>query len=152
MAQAETLEYSVTIHNPMIVILFSGTFNVSCVETLEQCKGEALVVKEVTHVIVDFTNVKNFTLEGVPAFVQFQKSMRVRNLHLRLSGLSDELRVKLVRLGVIRQSEVSPSLKDALLLIKKGVRAMPLAPEADAERKRAAVPAHELGSERKRAA
>jgi anti-anti-sigma regulatory factor len=138
MFQTETLGYTVTIHNPMLVILFSGTFSVSCVETLEQCKDEALQTQEVSYVIVDFSNVKNFSLDGVPALAQFQKTIRARQLELRLCGLSEELRAKLVRLGVVRQAELSPSLKDALFMIKRGVKPMKLAPEAEEDRKKAA--------------
>jgi anti-anti-sigma regulatory factor len=119
MPQSEKFVYSIQKSNSIVVVYLSGEIGQYALHPLEKCRTEVLENQGVRFAMLDLSNVKNLTLEAVPAFAQLQKAVRFRGIGLRLCAIPDSLKEKLSKLGVIRHNELSPSLKDALLEISR---------------------------------
>lgn len=133
MSQFENPIYSLSVSHFIAVINFSREITEEALDAqpLDNCKPGALKSQGVRFIVMDFSKVSNLTFGAVPAFTRFQKAVRFHGMELRLCGMRDDLKQKLIRLGVIRNSELSPSIKEALILIARGVHATPIAPELE---------------------
>lgn len=116
MSQDGQLHFFISKKNPLLVVAISGSLSQDSLSEFEKCRLEMISDPDIRFVAIDLSNLGNITLDAIPSFVQFQKGLRDQKIEFRISGLSDDLRVKLQRMGVIRFPEISKSLKDSLAL------------------------------------
>jgi anti-anti-sigma regulatory factor len=110
----ESFHFSIHRRESTVVALLSGKIQVTDLQEFSNFQTMLFSQTGLKIVLLDFSQVQAITLDAVPALVQLQKLVRVEKLHLRLCGMNEDLKEKLSRLGVIRSSELSTSLKSAV--------------------------------------
>ena len=123
MSQAEKFEYSVLKTSSVVVVSLSGEVVYTALEALERCRQEVLAFQDARFVVFDFGRVRNLTMDAVPAFTEFQKNLRAKGMELRLCAITEGLKTKLVNLGIVRQAEITASLKEGLSYVSAQARA-----------------------------
>jgi len=135
MSQDEKLEFFVSKKVSILVVALRGFLSQSTLSEFEKCKQEIASDPSVKFIAIDVSQLENITVDAVPSFALFQKFMRDHKIEFRVSGLKEDLKDKLHKMGVIRHPELSKSLKDSLAL---GVRASVQATKSEEVGKKAA--------------
>ena len=108
------LQFFVAEKNSIVVVSISGTLSRSGEAVLDKCREE-VVNRHPKHVILYFKDLGNRAdLSAFPALARLQKAIRDLPASLRLCGLHPELRKFLEQKGLLRLSELSPGLPEAL--------------------------------------
>lgn len=106
--------YTISKTSSILVASMSGKINQSSLEKFQQFHDEILTESTIRFVLLDMSQLTGITLDGIPGLVNFQRALRSKGIEIKLCGMEDSLRDKLNKLGVIRSSEISPSLKVAV--------------------------------------
>lgn len=115
MEDQKSFNYVLSHKNNMLVVTMQGELNSFVLPALEACRQEILSKKEVRCVVLYFQEVDAIASDAIPLLAQMQREIRAKPADLRLASLSETLRERLVRMGVIRGLEVAEDLKTALL-------------------------------------
>jgi anti-anti-sigma regulatory factor len=114
MSQNQDLAVSFSPNKSIAVVSFAGDLIPSTQASLDAFREDTLKANKLDLVIFDLAKVRNISSEIVPIFAQLQRLIRLAKTELRLSGISPDLKIRLVKLGIIRQSELTTSVKEAL--------------------------------------
>lgn len=115
MEDQKSFQYSFNQKNKMLVVSFSGEINTPVLPALEACRQELLAKREISCVVLYFQDVDSISADAIPWLAQVQREIRLKPAEIRLCSLRENLRERLVRMGVIRGLEVADDLKSALL-------------------------------------
>lgn len=107
--------YLVAQNKPLLIVTFIGDMDRSAVESLLSCRRDIAAAEDIRFVIFNFRDVSSVSGEAITSFTQMQVEIRTRGCELRISSMSPALREQLLRMGVIRSSELSNNLREALL-------------------------------------
>jgi anti-anti-sigma regulatory factor len=113
-AQVDHLDCTISQKSNILVAAFIGTISVHTISLFEKFAQEIIEARSAKFIAIDLSGLENISLEGVPGFVRLQKIIRDRNQAFRISGLSEDLKAKLNKLGVIRFPELTGHLKESL--------------------------------------
>lgn len=106
--------YELTKNPAFLIGILSGKLQQSSVSDFASFQSEVLQTEDVKCVLLDLSQISAVTLDAVPSLVLFQKNLRAKGVQFWLCGLSEPLREKLAKLGVIRSIEVASSLRAAV--------------------------------------
>lgn len=115
MTQTEKFKYSISKTDGILVACFAGVLNFEGISDFHGAIKEIFSEPSIRFIAVDFFQVQNITMDAIPAFLQFQKIARDRKQDLRLCGMNEDLKEKLLKLGVVRRNELSVSLREAVV-------------------------------------
>ncbi|GEM_PF-1554509 len=115
MEDQKSFHYTFSQKNTMLVVSLCGEITSHVLPALEACRQELSSKQEVSHVVIHFQDVASISLDAIPLLAQIQREIRAKPANLRLCSLPENLRQKLVRMGVVRGLEVADDLKTALL-------------------------------------
>jgi anti-anti-sigma factor len=113
MILASEFEYSITTQKSVTVIKFTGTLNGKAREQLRDCQKQLMDLSS-RQMIILFSGVPNVESSIYRELIQLQNLIRNQERVLKLVGLSGRTKQTLSDHGVIKVSEISPSLKAAL--------------------------------------
>ena len=99
----------------MLVVSLAGEISNHVVPALEACRQEILAKEDVNCVVLYFQNVGQISPDGISMLAQIQREIRAKPANLRLCALNENLRTKLLKMGVVRGVEFTDDLKEALL-------------------------------------
>lgn len=123
MSQPEiTFEYTIRRNGSILILFFTGILQENNCARLEQVWSEVRDLKEVRHVLIELSQLKNLTLGAIPAFVKLQKSLRENKIEFKICATPEDLKSKLSRMGVIRNIEIASNLKAAVEVISQMTR------------------------------
>jgi anti-anti-sigma regulatory factor len=133
----QNFSYFISHKGAILVASLSGHCEDQAAELLQRCKLEIeeLITEKVHGVILNFSGVTSIANDLVPFWAQLQSMIRSRHVELRLCGIENSLKERLHKMGVIRLTETTDSLKEALpeivMAMKKTslVRTSPSAPK-----------------------
>ncbi|WP_413944398.1 STAS domain-containing protein [Bdellovibrio sp. HCB-162] len=114
MEDQKSFHYSFNQKNNMLVVSLTGEITSQVLPSLEACRQELLGKHEVSRVVLYFQDIEAISMDAIPLIAQIQREIRSKPADLRLC-LKENLREKLVRMGVVRGLEVADDLKTALL-------------------------------------
>lgn len=114
MEDQKSFEYSFTQKNKMLVVSLSGEISSPALAALEACRQEIIGKTDVASVVLFFQDVEAISMDAIPLIAQIQRDIRLKPAELRLC-IRENLREKLVRMGVVRGLEVADDLRTALL-------------------------------------
>lgn len=120
MEDQKSFSYSFSQKNNMLVVSFNGEMTAQILAALEACRQE-LSKKEVSCVVFYFQDVEGMSSEAISLLAQMQREIRAKPAELRLCSLKENLRTKLIRMGVVRGLEVVDDLKTALLSFGRAI-------------------------------
>lgn len=115
MEEQKSFQYCFSQKNRMLVVTLSGEISTPVLPALEACRQELLAKSEVSCVVLYFQDVHSISADAIPWLAQLQRDIRMRPAEIRLCALRENLRERLVRMGVVRGLEVAEDLKSALL-------------------------------------
>lgn len=119
MSQYENLnsgfQYLLALNKPLLIVTFIGDMDQSTVEIMASCRKEVAETPDIKFVIFNFRDVSNVNGESIAALTQMQIDIRSRGCELRISSLKPAIRDKLLKMGVIRSSELANNLREGLL-------------------------------------
>ena len=119
MIDQKSFNYTLSHKNRMLVVSFCGEMSSVVGPGLDACRIEILSKENLKCVVLYFQDVPGVSPEAIAVLAQMQREIRSRGLELRLCSLKENLREKLVRMGVIRSLEVAEDLRAALLSFGK---------------------------------
>lgn len=115
MEEQKSFNYVLSQKNEMLVVRFQGDMTAVVLPGLEACRSEILSKKEIRCVVLYFGEVQQISSDAIPLIAQIQREVRAKPADLRLVGLRESIRDRLVKMGVVRGMEVAEDLKAALL-------------------------------------
>jgi len=119
MSQYENLnsgfQYLLAHNKPLLIVTFIGDMDQSTVQPLNACRKEIADSADTKFVILNFRDVGNINGESISSLTQMQIEIRGRGCDLRISSMKPAIRDKLLKMGVIRSSELANNLREALL-------------------------------------
>ena len=112
----EDFSYFISHSGSILVASLSGLCESDAIDLLTQCKEEIenRLTDSVHGVILNFSGVTGIANDLVPFWAQLQSMIRSRQVELRLCGIDNTLYDKLMKLGILRDTETTNTLKDAL--------------------------------------
>jgi anti-anti-sigma regulatory factor len=96
------------------VILFAGLMTESALSNLKTCDEEIAATSDFKGIVLDFSGVTSLSAEVIPALAVIQRTIRKKNIDLRLSGLNAATVEKLDKKGVLRKAELAVNVREAL--------------------------------------
>lgn len=108
------VEYSVIRNGAILIVWLTGDLYHGAQESLDACWLEVDTDTDIRFVFLDLGRLGSVNADAIPAFTKFQKQIRAKQIELRVCGMSDELKERLAKKGVLRLDEVSANLKTAL--------------------------------------
>ena len=130
MSQNENFEFFISKKNFVLVVAFSGSLNAHALPEFEKCRQSLTEDKGIRFIAIDLTNLENLSADAVSPFVQLQKNLRDSKIEFRISGMNDNLKEKLLNLGVLRSQELTKNLKESLAT---GIKIPPPEPSKTSE-------------------
>ena len=112
--ETPTCSYFISSNAHILVAVFSGALVKKNAEVIDQAATDLLGRPNAKWVVLSFQNVSAFDRVIVPSIAKLLKSLRDRNLTLRLCLLSPEARAFLDQQGLLRDEEVANDLPSAL--------------------------------------
>lgn len=119
MEEQKSFQYSFNQKNGMLVVSFSGEINTPVLPALEACRQELLAKTEVSCVVLYFQDVEAISSDAIPWLAQVQREIRLKPAEVRLCSLRENMRERLVRMGVVRGLEIAEDLRTALLSFRR---------------------------------
>jgi anti-anti-sigma factor len=113
--EQKSFNYVLSHKNDMLVVSFQGDMTTVVLPGLEACRTEILSKKEIRCVVLYFGEVGLISSDAIPVLAQIQRDVRARPADLRLVGLKESIRERLVKMGVVRGMEISEDLRSALM-------------------------------------
>ena len=113
--EQKSFNYVISHKNDMLVVNFQGDMTSVVLPGLEACRSEILSKKEIRCVVLYFGEVGQISSDAIPLVAQIQREIRAKPADLRLVGLKENIRDRLVKMGVIRGMEISEDLRTALM-------------------------------------
>ena len=114
MDEQKSFNYVISHKNDMLVVTFQGDMTSSILPGLEACRSEILSKKEIRCVVLYFGDVGLISSDAIPLVAQIQREVRAKPAELRLVGLKENIRERLVKMGVVRGMEIADDLRAAL--------------------------------------
>lgn len=111
----KSFQYSLNHKSSMLVVSLNGEITSQVMPAFETCRQQIQDVPELRTLIIFFQNVSAICPEGVQILAQIQREARARPAEIRLVSLSESLRGRLVKMGVVRSLELSEDLRSALM-------------------------------------
>jgi anti-anti-sigma factor len=111
----KSFNYVISHKNDMLVVSFQGDMTSAILPGLEACRSEILSKKEIRCVVLYFGDVPLISSDAIPLISQIQREVRAKPADLRLVGLKENIREKLVKMGVVRGMEIADDLRTALM-------------------------------------
>ncbi len=99
----------------MLVVSLTGEITSEVMAAFETCRQQIQDQQDLRTLILYFQNVSTICPEGVQVLAQIQREARARPAEIRLVSLSENLRARLVKMGVVRSLELSEDLRAALM-------------------------------------
>lgn len=114
--EVRNFSYFISHNGAILVASLSGFCEDQAAELLQRCKIEIeeLMTEKIHGVILNFSGVTGIANDLVPFWAQLQSNIRSRHVALRLCGIEATLKDRLHKQGIIRLTETSESLKEAL--------------------------------------
>lgn len=110
---ASSFEFFLSAKGAYIVVQLVGAMNTKASPLLEQLGLEIEQNRTATVLILNLRDVKDVSGEGITFLAQIQLEVRTRG-EVRLTGVSPQLKTKLLAQGVIRTSEIFDNLQAAI--------------------------------------
>ena len=114
LAQSDTFLFSISKSGSIVAVHFSGILSLEGEGEFRKFTSEILSDPSIRAVVMDFKTLGNVTIDLIPSLVLFQRQCRLQHMEVRLCAFPDSLKKKLLRLGVIRNREITASLKDGI--------------------------------------
>lgn len=109
----EDFNYKIMTKNNFVIVTFRGQMNKQAKAQLEACLQDLLVFESKV-IILLFKDVLAIDVSVLREIAFIQQEIRKKNRKLFLTGLKGSLKTFLYDKGVIRLTEVQPSLEDIL--------------------------------------
>lgn len=112
----ESFSYFISHKGPILVATLKGLCEDDAVVQLQQCKMEieTLISESVQGVVLNLSGLTSIANDLVPVWAQLQGMVRAHRVELRICGLEEQIKEKLTKMGIIRLTELSTTLKEAL--------------------------------------
>lgn len=112
----ESFSYFISNNGCVVVATLSGLCESESHALLQQCKIdiESKICKSVHAVVLNFSGVTGIANDLIPFWAQLQSMIRSNGVELRLCGIESSLKEKLIKMGILRSTETSNTLKDAV--------------------------------------
>ena len=111
-------QYFLADKKPILVITLVGRLNFVAVQALLNCKADINKLSAnsgVKFVVFYCRDVEAVTGDAIGVFTQIQIEIRARSWDLNICSLRPEIKEKLINMGVVRKSELSDNMREALL-------------------------------------
>lgn len=109
-------QYFIAPKKPALIVTFVGDMDQSAIQKMNECRSEITALSsDAKFAIFNFRDVGNVNGEVIAVITQIQIDLRARGLDLRISSINPTTRDKLLKMGVIRSSELANNLKEALI-------------------------------------
>lgn len=111
-------QYYLSDKSPILVITMLGKLNSSAVKTLTECKAEINKFagkSGIKFVVFYCRDVDMINGDAVSVFTQMQIEIRARSWELSICSLRPDIKEKLIGMGVVRKTELSENMREALL-------------------------------------
>lgn len=112
---SELFEYNIKSKNGFTVVTWVGPMTKESREQLEQCHQELLVIQE-NVIILYFKEVLSLDATVFRTLTMLQQDLRKKNRSVNLVGLCSAKKQLLLEKGIVRISEIKPSLEEAFKL------------------------------------
>ncbi len=114
LAQSDDFLFSISKSGSVVAVHFSGVLGLEGEAEFRKFTSEVLSDPSIRAVVMDFQSVTNVTIDLIPSLVLFQRQCRIQRMQVRLCAFPEQLKKKLLRLGVIRNREISASLRNGI--------------------------------------
>lgn len=114
--------YFVSKSDLVVVISFQGALNEAALPELQRCQEEIQNVGDARFFILNFSQATTVSSHAAPMLAQLQRSVRSKEMKIRICGLPIEIREKLEALGIVRRSEVGTDLNESLSWVKHSLK------------------------------
>jgi anti-anti-sigma regulatory factor len=108
------LQYFISVKGRILVATFVGSVEFSTIDILANCKAEIAETEDIGFVILYFRDVETVSGDGIGSLTKMQIEIRTRSCDLNICSLKPNIKEKLLNMGVIRVSELSNNLPEAL--------------------------------------
>lgn len=107
------LSYGITVREPFLFVMFSGTFSKESGDVVDKAKAEILASAAACVVFV-MRDVWKVARSGFPSFIQLQTAVRDKGKWFRVCELREELIEDLIKIGAVRREEASKTIATSL--------------------------------------
>ena len=108
-------QYFLSNNKPVLIVTFVGDIDHSTMEIMTKCRNEVKATQGLKFVVLNFRDVDNINGDVISVITQMQLDIRSKQCDLRISSLKPNIKEKLLKMGVIRATELSNNLREALL-------------------------------------
>ena len=114
MEDPKSFNYVLSHKKGLLLLSLRGDLTPGILPGLEACRAEILSKTGFTRAVFYLADVTQIHSDAIPLITQIFRDVRTRAANLQLVGLKPNMRDRFVKMGVVRESEVSADLKAAL--------------------------------------